>query len=418
MRVLWIVNMVMPELAQHLRVKTGYSGTWLVDISRMLAESGKVELAIACVFGREYRKVLLNGITFYLLPGTGRDMLFYRRRFEPLWRRIAQDFKPDFVHLHGTEYSHGLAFLRACPAYKSVVSIQGVLNRIKTVDFAGISWWNLLRFRTLRENLHFNGMLELHWLHCRNAGCEREIFQRAQYANGTNTWDTVWAKTLNPKLRCRRIEYNLRPEFYSSPGWNYSLCEKYSVFTNPASVPLKGVHVLLEAVAQLQHQYPEVKVYVPGNLPKSGYGKYLSYQIRRLGLTESIVFCGGLNGAQMVERMCRAHAVVVPSAIESSSMILREAMLLGVPCIAACRGALVDFISDKADGYIYDYPEYPFLAERLGRLFASPELCRNFSVRARQMAMERLSRQRNYSDYLDFYSEIQKDVANQPVLPA
>lgn len=32
MKVLWIVNMLLPDAAEHLGVQTGSSGTWMIDI--------------------------------------------------------------------------------------------------------------------------------------------------------------------------------------------------------------------------------------------------------------------------------------------------------------------------------------------------------------------------------------------------
>lgn len=416
MKVLWIVNMVMPELAEHLHVKTSPSGTWLVDISRMLAESGKADLAIACVHGREYRKIQLNGITFYLLPGTGKDMLFYRKRFEPVWRKIAKEFKPDLVHLHGTEYSHGLTFQRACPEIPAVISIQGVLNRIKDVDFGGMGWLNVLRYRTLRENMRGNGLLEMHWLHAKNARHEVEMFQRATYINGVNTWDISMAKSINPKLQAFRIEYNLRDEFYQAPKWDIAKIQRYTIFTNPSGIPLKGLHMLLKAVALLKEEFPDLRVRVPGLqsgadgklIANSGYAKYLAALIDKLQIAEHVCFLGRQSGDQMMENMLSAHVVVVPSAIEGTSLVLREAMFLGTPCIASFRGGMADFIADKEDGFLYDYQEYPYLAQRLRELFANDSLCCSFSARAIKKAEKAHNRQQNLNDYLGMYRQLER----------
>ena len=37
MKILWIVNLLLPDAAEHLGVQTGSSGTWMIDISRALA---------------------------------------------------------------------------------------------------------------------------------------------------------------------------------------------------------------------------------------------------------------------------------------------------------------------------------------------------------------------------------------------
>ena len=79
MKILWIVNMLMPEIAEHLGVQTSSSGTWMIDISKKLSQDENVELSVACVYGNEFKKLKHNNITYYMLPGNGKNMLFYTK---------------------------------------------------------------------------------------------------------------------------------------------------------------------------------------------------------------------------------------------------------------------------------------------------------------------------------------------------
>lgn len=416
MKILWIVNMLLPDAAEHLGVQTGSSGTWMIDISKKLAETPDVNLAVACIFGNEYKKFQHNGITYYLLPGNGKNMLFYNKDYEALWVKINDEFKPDIVHIHGTEYSHGLSFLRMCPETKSVVSIQGMLTRIQDVDFGGIPLKELIVNRTLRQNLHLNGEIELHYIHKKNALYEQEILRRVKYINGVSTWDTSICKSINPALKCFRLEYNLREGFYSAPKWNFENIEQYSIFTNPGAVPLKGLHNLLLAVSLIKDKFPQVKVFVPGMsngngglLLNSAYAKYINKLIIKHSLQDNVVFLGRQDEGEMVERMLKSHAVVIPSAIEGASLVLREAMYLGCPSIATFRGGMADFIDDKTDGFLYDFQEYPYLAQRLEELFTSPDLCKSFSAAAIKKAEKAHDREQNVENYLDMYRTIFND---------
>ena len=413
MKILWIVNMLLPDAAEHLGVQTGSSGTWMIDISKKLAEKDNIDLAIACIYGTQYQKFNYNGITYYLLPGNGKNMLFYNKNFESMWVKVNEDFKPDIVHIHGTEYSHGLSFLRMCPDVKSVVSIQGMLTRIKDVDFGGVPLKELVFNRTLSQNLHLNGEIELHFVHKKNSEYEQEILRRGNYINGVSTWDTSICKSINPKLKCFKLEYNLREGFYNSTKWDIEKIEKYSIFTNPGSVPLKGLHNLLLAVSLIKNKYPEIKVYVPGMSGGNGklaltsaYAKYIDKLIKKHGLEKNVVFLGRLNEKEMVERMLKSHAVVIPSAIEGASLVLREGMYLGCPSIATFRGGMADFISDKIDGFLYDFQEYPYLAARLEELFDNPELCKSFSVKAIEKTEKAHDRKINTDSYINMYNDI------------
>ena len=92
--VLWIINMVLPELANHLGIKTGNSGTWMFDLSRKLVDQEGCRLAIACVYGDKFAKYDINGITYYTLPGKPSNMYFYTKRFESLWAQINVELSP------------------------------------------------------------------------------------------------------------------------------------------------------------------------------------------------------------------------------------------------------------------------------------------------------------------------------------
>lgn len=414
MNILWITNMVMPDLAQHLGVQTGSSGTWMIDISKMLSEQPNCNLAVACVYGDTYRKETVHNITYYMLPGNGKNMLFYTKRFEGLWKQVCDDFQPDLVHLHGTEYSHGLAFLRACPQVPAVVSIQGILNRIKDVDFGGIPIHKFLFGQTLSQILHLNGEIEMHWLHRKNAKYETEILQRVQYINAVNTWDSSICKAINPKLKVFQLEYNLREELYASPKWNVESAERHTIFTNPGGTPLKGVHQLIEAIALLKPQYPDIRLLVPGMgsngklTVSSAYAKYIAKLLQKYQLEENIVFLGRQSGQEMCENMLCSRVTVVPSAVEGTSLILREAMFLGCPVIAAFRGGMADFVSDKVDGFLYDYQEIPYLAARIEEVFTNDALCVSFSEHAAEKAEKAHNRETNTANYLKMYQEIIK----------
>lgn len=415
MKILWIVNIVMPNLAEHIGVPVAASGSWMVDISHQLAKNNDNKLAIACVYGKEFKKIELGNITYYILPGNGKDMLFYSKKVAKFWKDVYEDFRPDIVHIHGTEYSHGLSFLRKYPNVPSVINIQGVINRIKDVDFAGIPLRHFVFGRTLKQWFKMNGEIEMHFVHKKNANYEKEMFSRVDAISGVGMWDTTIARSINPSLKTYIIQYNLRDEFYSSRKWDMEKINRYTIFTNPGGVPLKGLHMLIKACALLKEKYPDIKICVPGMngingnvVVTSAYSKYLNKLIKQLGMESKIEFLGKQTCSQMIENSLNAHIVVVPSAIEGASLILRESMFLGIPSIASFRGGMAEFISNGKDGYLYDFPEYTNLAEYIDRLFSDDNICKTFSLNAIKKCEEAHARKVNVEAYEKMYYEILK----------
>ena len=159
-RILWIVNMVLPELAKHLGVTTSASGTWMEDLSDKISQYDGIDLAVACVYGNEFKTEKVGNITYFLLPGNGKTMLFYNKNLEVYWRQIEEDFCPDIVHIHGTEYSHSISYMRNYPDKKYLLTIQGAIGKIAEKSDGELSFKTKLTNRTMRENLRFNGMIE------------------------------------------------------------------------------------------------------------------------------------------------------------------------------------------------------------------------------------------------------------------
>ena len=254
----------------------------------------------------------------------------------------------------------------------------------------------------------------MHFIHKKNAKYETEILKRVNYINGVNTWDISLSKSINPKLKVFQIEYNLREEVYQSLKWSIEKMERHTIFTNPGGTPLKGVHQLFKAVALLKDKYPDIKVKVPGMgidgklQITSAYTKYLAKLIKTLGIKENIIFLGRQSGQQMCDNILSANVTVIPSAIEGASLILREAMFLGCPCIASFRGGMADYISDKVDGFLYDYQEYPYLAARIDKLFSTDALAQAFSINAIEKAKNSHNRQKNTNDYIEMYQLIKE----------
>jgi glycosyltransferase involved in cell wall biosynthesis len=413
MNILWIANNIVPELAEYTGLPTSASGSWLVDLSQKLSEYSGINLAIAAVSGTEYKKIVINKITYYIIPGNGKNMLFYTKKYEKLWRDINNDFKPDIVHLHGTEYSHGLSFLRSNPEVKAVVSVQGIISKIKECCFDGLPKMFSIRYNTLKEILKLNGNYCKYLLYKKNSRYEKEIFSRVHYANVVNTWDESTAKEYNENIKCFRLEYNLRDEFYASQKWDINKINRHQIFTNPGGVPIKGLHILCKALYFVKKKYPDVMLIVPGMsigggklAVNSGYSKYIRDIIKKYNLEENIYFAGRLSGDEMRQYMLQSHISVIPSAIEGTSLVLRENMFLGVPVIASFRGGMADFVRDKESGFLYDFNEYPYLAHRIIEIFENDELALKFSENAIAQAETAHDRSKNVEDFVNMYKYI------------
>ena len=136
------------------------------------------------------------------------------------------------------------------------------------------------------------------------------------------------------------------------------------------------------------------------------YQWYVQGLIDRLGLKDRIEFLGYLDEEQVRRQLRRANVFVSPSSIEKQSTALGEAMMLGVPCVASCVGAMQEMIDHGQDGFLYPFNEHYLLADYICRIFESRDLAEQFSIRGRAHAQKTYDREENCRKLLQMYETI------------
>ncbi len=109
------------------------------------------------------------------------------------------------------------------------------------------------------------------------------------------------------------------------------------VTTASADVPLKGLQVLVDAMAEVKTVEAGAHLVIMGHPNKDSK---LPAQIAELGLGNEIRFAGLVSQDEMVRFYNRAELAVVPSLYEGFSLPAVEAMACGVPLVATDGGAL------------------------------------------------------------------------------
>ena len=411
MKVLWVLNMMLPDAAKAIGKGTTSSGTWLLDYVNSIKSDPEIELATMTYAGVDKLTVVtVEGIRHYVFPGGGKRLLFSSKKTEEDCRYVIDNFQPDIIHLQGTEYAMAKAMVDLQPAQPMLLTIQGILTRISQEFRAGMSPWELMRTSTYKQHLRMKNQFVMQQLYKKNAKRERYVLQRVSRVTGRVDWDKAVMLSINPKLKYDRLNYNVPPVYYDAQKWDGHKMQPHTVFTGAATYPLKGLHILIKALEIVKAQYPDVKLRIPGNSISykagNGYERYIRRMISSLGLTDNVEFIGRKSPAEMAQELQKANVCVLPSAMEGASATLREAMMIGTPSICAFRGGMVDLIQDGVSGYCYDFPEYPVLADRICRLFADREKCVEFSKKAVADAEVRHSRQKNYGDLKNIYRDM------------
>lgn len=417
MKTLWCVNILLPDIAKAIDISANPFGGWMVSLSADLSKTEGISLAVATVYsGSELKKFQINNVTYYLIPGGQQIMMRGgSKKLKGFWREVVNDFDPDLIHLHGTEYAHGLALLDACPGIPAVVSIQGLMEVYQKYFYAGMEFSDVFLRPSLRDIIKLDPLWNWRRSFRKRAVFEREILNKVKHVIGRTTWDYANVRAVNPKAKYHHCDEGLRDIFYQHE-WHISGIQRHSVFTTQASYPIKGFHVLLKAVALLKRDYPDIKVFAAGQnilgdstverLKASGYALYIKRLVKELGLEENIKFTGMLDAEGVANTLLKSNVFVVPSAVENSPNALAEAMLLGVPCVGSYVGGVPDMLENGKCGSLYPFMEEAMLAEYIRRIFDSDELALEFSRAGRASSHERHGRAKVVARILEVYHNV------------
>lgn len=153
-----------------------------------------------------------------------------------------------------------------------------------------------------------------------------------------------------------------------------------------ADQPLKGLPVLLDAVAKLRTQHPALTLRVIGKLNPDGP---TAARLTALGLEHCVQFEHGLSEAALRARYAEATVAVVPSLYEGFGFPAVEAMACGTPLVSTTGGALGEVVGDA--GLTVPPGDSTALAEAIDRLLRAPELRQGLGARGRRRVRETFS---------------------------
>jgi glycosyltransferase involved in cell wall biosynthesis len=160
------------------------------------------------------------------------------------------------------------------------------------------------------------------------------------------------------------------------------------VTTASADVPLKGLAVLIEAIAKLRTERP-VELVVIGTARSGGPALEL---VDRYGLSGAVRFTGRVTDAELVHHLRSAQVAVVPSLFEGFSLPAIEAMACATPLVATTGGALPEVVGPDGHAALLVPPGDPqALAVAIGRVLDEPELGARLGAAGRERVADRFT---------------------------
>lgn len=164
--------------------------------------------------------------------------------------------------------------------------------------------------------------------------------------------------------------------------------------------PVKRVLDCIRILAEVRKNVPAHLLMV-GDGPDRGPAEHLA---RQLGVSGHVSFLGKQNH---VERLIPlAHALLMPSEMESFGLVALEAMACSVVPVATRVGGVPELITDQVDGFLEAVGDIPAMAARVTALLTDADLHYRMSKAGRWAAAERFCSEKIIPVYEKHYKDV------------
>ena len=387
MQILWLVKTTLPQAAAAcgLAGASDVSGSWLTGQLAALQAHPALHLTVLCV-GKAGAAGRADGVDYRIVTGTA--------AFAPL----LQQMRPDLVHIWGTEYDAAAAMAEAAKAAGLPVlfSIQGVMRDCAAHLCDGVP------------------------AAYRRSGALWHTLDRIVPGELLDTMQASF-DALAPAARYFACNETLRPLFYTGTPWHAREFGAAPVLFLPqGNYPLKNLHTALRALPAVLAAYGDAQLVIAGWPPLDKgpllrpvidrmfpYKRYCKQLAAELGIAGHIRYTGPLDAAAMRQAYLEADVFLLPSCCENSPNSLGEAMLLGLPCVAAAVGGIPSMLENGREGLLYgDALDDKALADAALRILQSADGGMALGRAARARALQTHDAARNAEKLEQIYKTI------------
>ena len=168
-----------------------------------------------------------------------------------------------------------------------------------------------------------------------------------------------------PKLRI--IHCGVLPEAYDRPKTPPAPDQLRLLFVGRLS-PIKGVRILIEALAHVQRDHPGVTLTLVGD----GEDRAILEDLAR-PLGDAGTFAGFKSQEEVADALVAADVLVLPSFAEGLPVVLMEALASRTPVICTQLAGVGELVEHGVSGYIVPAGDAEGLAHAVSQMAADPE---------------------------------------------
>ena len=413
MKVLWFTNVPLEAVVKRQGNTVSGTGFWMHLLTEPLRQAPEITRLGVVWAGttRPNEPFEANGVDYYTVLHSRKAAIYGIGRSKDEDRclsrfvQIIDEFKPDLIHIHGTERFYGLLKTRHLTSIPTVISIQGLMGPCAKYAWGDKNLWDVLKLQGKWDAIRGFPSLRRRSQYLHNAKREKETLQAVDGVIGRTEWDRSYTWSVAPDQKYFHVDEMMRSEF-SNNRWSLSGCNRHQIYTSGRLTFAKGMHTFLEAMVLLKCQYSDLAVNIAGTTNHAAECRYLQSLVDKLGLNENVNFLGWIPGSEIIGQLQAAHVYVNPSFIENSPNSVCEAMLMGAPSVCSAAGGIPSLLTDKEEGLLVRPGDAFLLAFAIRKLFEDDKLAAKLGQAAKIRAANRHTPQKIMDDLLNCYGKM------------
>ena len=168
----------------------------------------------------------------------------------------------------------------------------------------------------------------------------------------------------------------------------------------------KGQHELIQALARVKRELPEVRLAIVGADYPDGNGetRWLLDRARELGVAENVILTG--QRSDIAHLMAACDVFSLPSFLEPFGLVFAEAMAMKRPVVALSNGGTPEVVEHEKCGLLSPTGDIDALAANLLRLLRDPALRLRYGAHGRKRVEGHFTPQRMAADVTDLYARL------------
>jgi glycosyltransferase involved in cell wall biosynthesis len=416
MKVLWFEVTIPKGYSEH----GSHGAGWQDALENIVKKNNDIELGIAFeTQNAAHENCKIDGVRYFPLKtkysaieriqskytwDTGRNQLV------PLALKAIDEFKPDVIHVFGSEWCYGqVAEATDIPV---VIHMQGSIPAYNNAFYPpGYNEWTEWFFCLTHFRFKNLIALPLAWRKRKSWKIQEERTLKAvDNYMGRTEWDRGMVDLYHPNANYFYCSEALRPSFIGKArDWKPTGNTKIKLITTGCSSFWKGLDTIVRTATILK----ERKIDFEWNIAGAAANKELIEWKEKIKMEDvGIKFLGMIDSDLLLKHLLDSDMYIHTAYIDNSPNSICEAQYLGLPIVSSYVGGILSLIENDKDGLLVPANDPYTLSNEIIKLFENVDRQIKYSKNSITRARQRHNPKVILNDLLNVYSKLEVSTRN------